>query len=180
MNIGLVRHFKVLHKSSLLLNPTLFKKAMQQYDAAPIISNGLTINNSDWDVCYCSTLPRAKETAHSIYNGKIIYSTDLIEVPMQSFTERNIYLPSLVWHIFARKHWYQNKSTQKETRKQTIERANKIYTQLIKSGKKKILIVSHGFFIRNFYRVLIKNGFVGKIDLVPQNGKLYSLTNNNI
>lgn len=177
MIIGLVRHFKVDYKSKLFLNPDGFKNSMKDYDTAPVIPNNLKLKNNDWNICYSSSLPRALTTAKTIYDGEIISTDKLIEVGMTPFTNKNILLPSFFWHIGARKHWYQNKTTQPETREETLQRANDIFDEITNCGKEKILIVSHGFFLRNFYKVLIQNGFNGKIDEAPRNGKLYTMIN---
>jgi len=177
MIIGLVRHFKVDYKSKHFLTPEGFTSAMNDYDNANVISNGLKLLSSDWDICYSSSLPRALTTAKSIYDGEIIITDKLIEVAMTPFTNKNISLPSFFWHIGARKHWYQNKQTQPEVRTQTLQRANEIFDEIKNCGKEKVLVVSHGFFLRNFYKVLISNGFNGKMDEAPRNGKLYTMIN---
>lgn len=44
---------------------------------------------------------------------------------------------------------------------------------IYESDYQNILIVSHGFFIRELTKRLNAEGFKGKIDPAPQNGKLY-------
>ncbi len=59
MKLGLVRHFKVVTDEKTLLSSEEFAEAMKNYDLAPVKPNELKINSDDWDICYCSTLPRA-------------------------------------------------------------------------------------------------------------------------
>ena len=176
MIIGLVRHFKVnLKPGDGILSPSRFAEAMDNYDSAPVTPNNLKINNTDWEICYSSTLPRAVTTAKTIYNGEIILTDLLKEVPILPFTKRSVILPSSVWHTAARIAWYRNKPSQPEGRLQTIERVNKVIKMVSLTDYKKILIVSHGFFMGSLFRQLLNRGFKGEMDLRPRNGKLYIL-----
>lgn len=176
MKLGLVRHFKVITNEKTLLSSAEFASAMEKYDTAPLLKNGLKINSSDWDICYCSTLPRAITTAETIYKGEIIKTDLLIEVPISPFTRRNIKLPSFIWHIGARIAWYKSNKSQKEDIHKTRDRINNFYRIIQDSGNSNILIVSHGYFIRMFYEEMKKNGFTGEVDVNIQNGKLYKIT----
>ena len=178
MNIGLVRHFKVnLKPGDGILSPAQFASAMSDYDSAPVTPNDLKINNADWEICCSSTLPRAVKTAKTIYNGEIILTDLLKEVPILPFTKKNIKLPSFVWHIGARVAWYRNKTSQPEVRLQTIERVNKVIEMVLSTKYEKVLIVSHGFFMGSLFRELLNRGFKGEMDIGPKNGKLYTLEN---
>lgn len=176
MKLGLVRHFKVITQENTLLSSVQFEEAMHKYDKAPVTKNGLKINANNWDVCYCSTLPRAITTADTIYKGKIIKSDLLKEVPISPFTMKNIKLPSVIWHIGARIAWYKSYKSQKENIHQTRERINEFYKIIQESGYTNILIVSHGYFLRMFYEEMKKKGFTGDVDVNIQNGKLYTIT----
>lgn len=173
MKIGLIRHFKVDHSPHYFLDSDGFVNSMHEYDTAPVIKNGLVINSGEWDLCLCSTLPRAKTTAQSIYNGDIEYTDLLVEVDMKPFTQKQITLPSFFWHIGARLHWYKGKTTQPEVRGKTIKRAENVLDKILGSGRQNILVVSHGFFLRSLVNILTQNGFDGKIDEAPRNAKLY-------
>jgi broad specificity phosphatase PhoE len=148
---------------------------MQKYDVALVKPNGLKINSDDWEICYCSTLPRAITTAESIYKGKIIKTDLIIEVPISPFTKRNIKLPSFIWHIGARIAWYKSFKSQIEDIDKTRERINKFYNLIVESDFDNILIVSHGYFLRMFYEEMKKKEFSGDIDVNIQNGKLYKI-----
>ena len=177
MKLGLVRHFKVVTNEKYFLSTKEFEKAMSNYDVAPVSENVLKINLDDWDVCYCSTLPRAIATAETIYDKEIIKTDLLIEVPIAPFTKRNIKLPLTLWHVGARIAWYKKYKSQIENKDGTKIRINKFYQLIKDSGYEKILIVSHGYFLRMFYEEMKKKGFKGEIDLNIQNGKLYILEN---
>ncbi|MBI1932968.1 MAG: histidine phosphatase family protein [Ignavibacteriales bacterium] len=177
MRLGLVRHFKVITNEKTFLSSSEFTRAMENYDSAPVISNGLAINSNDWEICYCSTLPRAVATAGKIFSGKIIKTDLLKEVPISPFTKMNIKLPVFVWHIGARIAWYKSHNSQKEDFHQTKKRIDEFYEIIKSSGYEKILIVSHGYFLRIFYDVMKENKFQGNIDVNIKNGKLYLLEN---
>ncbi len=175
MKLGLVRHFKVDQRKNKFLTPNGFNQLMKEYDNCPVIPNELIINQSEWDVCFCSTLPRARKTAKTIFNKKIIETDLLVEVPVSSFTNRKIILPLFLWHIGARLAWFKAHKSQKENIDQTRERIDKFY-QLIKgSGYRNILIVSHGYFLNIFYREMKKKGFTGRVDTNIKNGYLYTI-----
>ena len=72
MKLGLIRHYKVITNEKKFLSTQEFVEAMKRYDVAPVSENGLILNSTDWDICYCSTLPRAVSIAEKIFDGKII------------------------------------------------------------------------------------------------------------
>jgi len=178
MKLGLVRHFKVNPPDKKkYLSSEEFKKAMEIYDTAPIIPNKVNLKSDDWDICYCSSLPRAVTTAETIFNKKIIKTDLIVEVPISPFTKFNIVLPLFFWHLGARIAWYFSHSSQKENIKQTKIRIEKFYKIISTSGCDNILIVAHGYFLRMFYEVMKKKGFLGKVDFNMKNGKLYIIEN---
>lgn len=180
MVIGLIRHFKVDFRSDRkYFSPNDFSAAMERYENSPIIMDSIKINTADWDICYCSTIRRAIETASHIYNGEIIYSDLITEVPVAPFTNRNIKLPSFIWHLGGRIAWHKNHSSQPEGRSNTMKRIKLFMDAIEEYQNKKILVVTHGFFMRVFSDHLVKNGFKGKIDFRPENGKLYLFENKN-
>lgn len=176
MKLGLVRHFKVIQQDNIFLSSNEFAEAMRKYDLSPVIKNGLKINSNDWEICYCSTLPRAITTAETIYYGEIKKTDLLKEVPITPFTKMNIKLPSIIWHIGARIAWYKSYKSQIEDINGTRERINKFYETIKNSGYEKILIVSHGYFLRMFYEVMKKKGYEGNVDVNIKNGKLYLIS----
>lgn len=177
MRLGLVRHFKVITNEKFFLSSEEFSNAMTNYDIAKVEINALEINSSEWDICYCSTLPRAVKTAETIYKGKIIKTNLLVEVPIYPFIETRFKMPALIWHIGARIAWYKSHKSQLETIEKTRRRVYEFYEIIKNSGYEKILIVSHGYFLRMFYEEIKAEGFSGKVDLNIKNGKLYTIEN---
>lgn len=174
MIIGFVRHFKVdLPGNKSVYSTAEFNKQMIDYDSAPVIANNLDINESDWDICYCSDLLRAITTAHAIYKKEIIKTGLLREVPLRAFTNTTWRLPSFIWHFAGRIAWRFNKQSQPEVYEQTLKRVHDFYDLISSQKEKKVLVVTHGFFMRVLYEELIKKGFRGEIELNPRNGKLY-------
>ena len=178
MIIGLVRHFKVKYKNySPFYYPGGYLKAMQEYDEADVLPVDTNLNGIDWETCLSSTFKRARITAEHIYHNEIIFTDLLREVSLSPFTKRNICLPWFVWHIGARIAWHKGSASQEESRLQTLNRAEKIFSIIKDSEKEKILIVSHGFFMKNLVSKLRRKGFTGNIDEIPENGKLYLFEN---
>jgi broad specificity phosphatase PhoE len=150
---------------------------MKEYDNAEIVPGNTFIDGVDWQICFCSSLKRAVDTARHIYRREIIITDLLREVSLSPFTDREIKLPWFVWHVGARIAWARNSKSQEETRADTYERIKKIYSQIIDSGNDNILIISHGFFMKCFAKFLIENQFKGFIDKIPRNGRLYIFEN---
>ena len=174
MKIGLVRHFKVITSKTLKkLNSAEFNERMENYDNSPVRANEANISSNDWDICYSSTLSRASETAKSIYQGEIISTNLIIEVPLSAFMKTNSHFPSMVWHIGGRIAWLFSSKSQAESISGTKQRIDYFMKIIEESGHKNILVVSHGFFMKVFVRQLKKRGFIGGIDFAPKNGKLY-------
>ncbi len=180
MIIGLIRHFKVDFKpTKSIYSADGFAMAMDLYENSPVIRGSIKFNKSDWDVCYCSTINRAIVTANNIYNGKVIYSDLIVEVPVTPFTKRKIKLPSFIWHLGGRIAWHKNHHSQPEKRSETLIRIKNFLDEISANNYKSVLVVTHGFFMRVLVEQLIKNGYRGKIDVRPVNGKLYIFNNGN-
>lgn len=178
MKLGLVRHFKVNQTvDETLLSPSQFNQIMKEYDYCPVIPNGLKIKSEDWDICFCSSLPRAVTTAEAIYNREIVKTDLLKEVPITPFTNWRIKLPVSLWHVGARIAWYKSHKSQVEGIEETRARIHKTYDLIVKSGHDNVLIVAHGYFLHMFYRELKKMGFNGEIDLNIPNAKLFVIEN---
>jgi broad specificity phosphatase PhoE len=73
--------------------------------------------------------------------------------------------------------WYRSYKSQSEDINGTKKRIEKFYDILMRSGYKRILIVSHGYFLRMFYEEMKKRGFKGEIEINIQNAKLYTMEN---
>lgn len=178
MIIGLVRHFKVdapIYKHPLTSDE--FNKTQHYYDSADVIKHDVDLGTTDWQICYASTLKRARETAEHIYKNEIVYTDLIVEVDAASIKKSNKKKSFAFWAIAARLAWLFGHKSQKESKKQTKRRCEKFYNELKLSGKENILVVSHGFFIREFASFLKKNGYEGKLEFSPKNATLYVFTN---
>jgi broad specificity phosphatase PhoE len=178
MTIGIIRHFKVDYKSSFKMNSDEFNLSMDEYDDAPIIFPEVNpLKDLNWDLCFTSDLPRAVKTAEYICNCKRIYTELLKEVPMQAFFETKRKFSAPFWHVTSRIFWKFSKNNQIENYKATVLRINKALDLILSRKEEKILIVSHGFYLRQLIKRLREIGFKGKTDSYIRNGRLYVLSN---
>ncbi|MBN1301923.1 MAG: histidine phosphatase family protein [Melioribacteraceae bacterium] len=177
MTLGLIRHFKVDAPAyTKFLSASEFSDSQKKYHECDVIEQKVDLDKIDWQVCYSSTLTRAMATAKSIYNGRVVFTEELVEVEASPVFNYGCKLSFNTWHVLARLAWLFGSATQYETRRQTKQRCNKLYSILKESGYQNILIVSHGFFLRELANFLIKKGYKGKIDYAPKNAKLYIFT----
>jgi hypothetical protein len=94
------------------------------YDDAPIFPLILGDSNIDYQNIYISSLQRTKETANQLFGEKDFISTKLIdEVPLCASVVSNIKLPLTFWNVSGRLQWFLNIRLQKESRKETVYRA---------------------------------------------------------
>lgn len=177
MKLGLIRHFKVITSQNTFLSSKEFAKTMSYYDVAPVRENDLKIITNEWDICYCSNLPRSIKTAEAIYKKEIIKTELLVEVPISAFVNTNFPFPNFLWHLGSRIAWYFNSKSQKEGYLGTNNRILEFLNVIENSNHKNILIITHGFFMRVFIKQLRNIGFKGFVDFAPKNGKLYTFKN---
>lgn len=172
MKIGLVRHFKVDCPHKGLYSGEQFDKWSYDYDYSEVFKKKVDLKGIDWEICYSSDLKRAIETAQYAYDGDIIMSPLLREVPANKFTNKNIKLPVDLWLLMARQSWKKSSDFQKETYQDTINRIDDIFTEIIK-GNRNTLVFCHGFLILQIRKYLLSKGFKGDRILKAQNGKMY-------
>ncbi|RAR44625.1 hypothetical protein DP091_07580 [Paenibacillus sp. MDMC362] len=122
MKIGLVRHFKVIHKwDRKWMTSDQFNAWVEAYNNAEIEQSDLDYDYSEWTVCISSDLPRAIQTAETIYPGPIIATNRLREIEVQSIhplgnlklhyhMERDLYNPGMEPCTFSKN----KRSTTKE------------------------------------------------------------------
>ena len=93
----MIRHFEV--DQPFLKGMVSQSEVLQwfkAYDTAPLIHSELEMEE-DWDICYSSTLPRARETALKIVDKEIVF-TDLLREPFPDpVFKRELKLPFLLW-----------------------------------------------------------------------------------
>lgn len=173
MKIGLVRHFKVDCPHKIMMTSKEFREWSEKYEHAGILKKKVNMSGIKWDVCYCSDLERAVETAKEVYSGNIYVDQLLREVDNAPFIDsENIRLPFPIWHICGRLAWFFKSKSQPEDIHGTRRRVRKFFRQ-IDWSKDNVLIVSHGFLIFNFIYELFRLGFMGKEVRRVKNGILY-------
>jgi len=75
MKIVLIRHFKVNYDWRFACNSLEFENACDGYDKSNVIVSDLRINSNNR--IYSSTMIRAIETAKTIFNKPLDFSSDL-------------------------------------------------------------------------------------------------------
>ncbi len=173
MKIGLVRHFKVDCPHKVMMTSKEFREWSEKYEHARILKKKVNMSGIHWDICYCSDLERAVETAKEVYSGNIYVDKLLREVDNAPFINTDhLKLPFPIWHFCGRLAWFFKSKSQPEDIKGTRRRVRKFFRQ-IDWSQDNILIVSHGFLIFNFIYELFRLGFVGKEVRRVKNGILY-------
>ena len=173
MKIGLVRHFKVDCPHKMMMPSEEFREWSEKYEHARILKKKVNMSGINWDVCYCSDLERAVETAKEVYSGNIYIDKLLREVDNAPFIHTEQFrLPFPVWHFCGRLAWFFKSKSQPEDIKGTRRRVRRFFRQ-IDWSKDNVLIVSHGFLIFNFIYELFRLGFMGKEVRRVKNGILY-------
>ncbi|WP_315072524.1 phosphoglycerate mutase family protein [uncultured Clostridium sp.] len=173
MYIGLVRHFKVDCNAQAFMTSNDFEKWVIEYDNSSVMANEFETKNIEWDKCFSSDLSRAIKTSETIFKGEIIKTQLLREVPLSPICKTNFKLPHRFWCIAARMAWMFHHKSQAETKKDTEGRINEFLNSLDKELDTNILIVCHGFFMKNLERGLKRRGFSGQNISIPENGTLY-------
>lgn len=173
--IGIVRHFKVTYKpDSLWMTSDQFSEWVKQYNLSDIALDDYNGQNYDWELCYSSTLSRARTTANYIYDGKVVNTDELKEIEAHPVFKSSIKLHYMVWLIMSRIAWYFSLTSRQERKGETILRA-KQFIERIEAGKEtRVLVVSHGAFMKTLCDELTKQGYTGSRFLKPRNGVLYT------
>lgn len=171
MRIGLIRHFPVDCAQTLLMNSDEFQEWVKRYDVSPIKIREATIVPGIWDNCFCSDLPRAIETARYIYNGEIIQTELLREVPIAPVIRTKVKLPHLFWLIAARAAWLAAHPSQPEIMSQTKCRVRQCIADL--PANESTLLITHGFLMRYIQQELFDRGYLGKRIVRAVHGELY-------
>ncbi len=174
MRIGLLRHLPVAYKYSFAGGSQDFEHEIENYNRADIVYKQKT-RIGKWDICYTSSMKRARQTARFFHNGRVIETDLLKEVPLNAVVSTRLKLPLLLWAFFARLAWSLNSKSQAETKSKTLRRARKFLKTFCfsHSADTLLLIVSHGLFLLNMQRVLRGYGFKGKSFFIPRHATLY-------
>lgn len=79
-----------------------------------------------------------------------------------------------LWMMFGRIAWFFSHKSQSESKSQTLQRAKIIIDKIEKNyPNSKVLVVSHGAFMKVLFKELKCRGYVGKLKMKPKNGELY-------
>ncbi|MGE7823202.1 histidine phosphatase family protein [Paenibacillus sp. NPDC093718] len=176
MKIGLVRHFKVIHKLDReWMTSDQFNAWVEAYNNAEIEQPYLDCDYSEWTVCLSSDLPRVVQTAETIYPGPIIATNRLREIEVQSIHPLgNLKLHYYMWLLMGRLAWYLSHRSQVERRSETLKRAGYIIDWIEEHYRdRNVLVVSHGAFMKVLTQVLHKRSYRGKGFVQPRNGAMY-------
>jgi len=113
---------------------------------------------------YVSNLNRTQDTLKFISTAeKDIIKTDLLnEIPLSSFIDTKLPLPTLLWKISGRLQWYFNSKRQAETRIQSKERINR-FLSMIEHSKENCIIIGHGFYFAQLVNEMKHKGIVGNM-----------------
>lgn len=178
MKIGLVRHFQVnAEEVEGLISPKEFNSWLDGYDVWSVNPVDVDLRGIDWNKCYASDLPRAKTTAETIYDGKIIETPLIREVPMR-FTDMVQGKETMEnWTVFSSMQWAIGSHKVVETIHDSRERINKFLDRLEDECDKddNILVVCHGMIMTILDEQLKKRGFTGERVVVAENGELFLL-----
>jgi len=170
--IYILRHFKVNDHANKRLDSKEFQEWIEKYDNSELEYKDLEIPQVD--KVYTSSLKRAVKTVQ--YLKLQSNPTSLLnEVLTYPFVNTKYKLPKELWLFINRIFWFFN-LTSKERKIDTINKSRKFFDQLEKEKLNRVLIVSHGLFLKIFLKELKKNGFRGKIDQRIKNGKIYTFT----
>lgn len=176
MKIGLVRHFKVIHKLDReWMTSDQFNAWVEAYNNAEIEQPDLDYDYSEWTVCISSDLPRAIQTAETIYPGPIIATNRLREIEVQSIHPLgNLKLHYHMWLLMGRLAWYLSHRSQAERRSETRKRAGQIIDWIEEHYRdRNALVVSHGAFMKVLTQELHSRSYRGKGFVKPRNGAMY-------
>lgn len=180
MNVVIIRHGEVDYNIRKWSNSEEVNQDFAAYNHAPIISAKYHVPQGDYKDYYVSSLPRTLETARAMFGDRDYIATDLIdEVPISASISTNLRLPLAFWSISSRLQWLFNSKRQKESRKETIIRAEKFVDGLIAKNE-DCAVVTHGFFMITLLKVMKNKGFAvtGKTSGFA-NGEFVVATSNN-
>jgi len=167
--IYLLRHFKVIDGSEVMMNSERFDRWVDDYDRYALEYTDVSFPLVD--TIYCSTMQRCRKSADYFHLDSIISET-LIEVASKAAFQTRIKFPKSFWLLIDRISWYFNRSKH-ENRSDTIKRADEFINTLDTS--KDLLIISHGLFLKVLCQRLKLRGYHGDVGLSMKNGRIYKL-----
>lgn len=184
MSLGLVRHFRVQHKPERTwLTGEQFNLWIQGYETAPIQQPGHKSNMQKWDICLCSDQARAVHTASYFDAQEFVYTEQLREIGIAAlqlgeFKLSGLRLPLSCWLVLARLSWTAGHPSQPESKAAVLQRAHMVIDSLAAEAEAaapegRVLIVSHGAFMKVLDRELRRRGYKAERMFFPRNGQLF-------
>lgn len=173
--IYILRHFKVLQTPlpsthSKKLNSQEFMQWVEQYDIDALAYKDVTLPTVD--KVYVSTQQRAINTANHL--GLRYEKTALLkEVDATPLFKTNMRFSKMFWLGLGRLFWLLN-LTKIEKKRDTDKRVKAFLECLQSSQQERVLVVSHGLFLKVLIQALHKQGFQGEAPLRLENAKVYS------
>lgn len=165
MKIVIIRHEKVDMAWDKSYDSVSYDLACCAYDRCSIQARGRQLPDIDnTRVIYVSELSRTYETACRLFGKREFRKTSLInEVPLRSFTDTTRKYPLWFWNFMGRLQWLLQNERQAEGKKDTLLRAAKM-TSLLEKRNEDCTVITHGFYMLSFIRVLKKRGYKIKRD----------------
>lgn len=161
MKITYLRHSKVLFTWEAFYNSKSFDQACRQYDLSAIEPKSKI--EYIGDVFYTSQLSRTENTLRSLIGNKeIIRLRELNEIPVTSFIDTKVNLPTFIWMLVGRVQWFFNHKRQPEGRRESGRRVNN-FLDYLESKEQDCLIVGHGFYFLQMIQELKKRKVSGNL-----------------
>jgi broad specificity phosphatase PhoE len=169
-----MRHFRVTYKPrQKWMTSREFTQWVEHYNLSDIEAMSADIRQGEWEACFSSDSSRACRTAELVYREKIVRLPELREIGIQSMFSTQLRLHVGIWLALSRMAWYFSHKSHPESRGDTHNRVSQVIDSLEGSGASRILVVSHGGFMRSLSKELLRRGYRGSSFLKPANGKLY-------
>jgi broad specificity phosphatase PhoE len=172
--IILLRHFRVKDGcEKKLFSSSEIDAWVELYDRYDLDYHDISLPKVE--KVYTSALSRAKRSAE--YLGVSYEENPLFnEVSAKAFVDTSFKFPKFLWLFLGRVYWTMGWVKRSESKAETFARAHKAVEMLLAQKEKRILLVSHGFFMIVLAKELQKRGFEGHLDSTPKNGKLYTFS----
>lgn len=171
MEITLIRHGKSSWTSKAAISCAEFNQWAENYDAAGIIQETAVPEQTkekaqEAKLIVTSTLKRSIQSAEWLHPNAPILSDALFreaELPVFVSSFFSIKAPPSFWAVGYRCAWLIGYKGEKESVKETKQRAAEASSRLIQlaAEHEKVLLAGHGIFNRFIARELIKAGWKG-------------------
>ncbi|SMC46844.1 Broad specificity phosphatase PhoE [Oscillospiraceae bacterium] len=160
MRVVVIRHGTVDYTIKKRCNSKEYDEDNILYDSAPLKpSFTMTAPEGDFKSIYVSSLQRTYDTCKIAFPGREPVRTCLIdEVPLRAFKDSERRLPFWVWDIAGRFQWLSDTNRQGDSKRKTIERAQK-FTDMLINKNEDCAVITHGYFMHVLKVVMKRNGF---------------------